>query len=432
MEAIILFATFLTLIFTGVPLAFAMALTTIIFSLFVAHASYSMEGIFLTFLTGAESFPLLAVPLFILAGELINTGGIGVRIIRFLTALVGRLPGGLGLVTVGASMVFAGISGSAVADTSAIGSIMIPGMEKKGYPRTFSSALVAAAGTIGVIIPPSIPMVVYAFIANVSLGDLFLGGVVPGIFFGGGMMILCVIIAKKRGYDIGDVQKASNKEILQGLIECLPAFLMPVIILGGIFGGIFTPTEAAAVAVVYGFVVSMFHYRETKWSDLPKIFKDSMITSGTVLLVICSTTALTFIVTSENIPKIITEFLLGITTQKWIYLVIINVFLLIVGMFVDALSGLLISVPLLMTSAVTFGVDPIHLGVIMVCNLAIGLYTPPVGVCLFVAARIGKVPIGAVVKELIPFFAISLVVMLMVTFIPDMSLWLVRMFHGKI
>ena len=431
MEAISLFAIFLFLIFSGVPLAFSMALTTIIFSLFIAHASYSLEGIFLTFLTGAEAFPLLAVPLFILAGELINTGGIGVRIIRFLTGLVGFLPGGLGLVTVGASMVFAGISGSAVADSSAIGSIMIPGMAQKGYTKRFASALVAAAGTIGVIIPPSIPMVVYAFIANVSLGDLFLAGVVPGIFFGVGMMMICVIIAKRRGYDVGG-ERAPLNEVIKGMIECLPAFLMPIIILGGIFGGIFTPTEAAAVAVIYGFVVSMFLYKETKWSDLPRIFRESMVTSGTVLLVICSTTALTFIVTSENIPKIITEFLLGLTSEKWVYLIIINVFLLIVGMFVDALSGLLISVPLLMTSAVAFGVDPIHLGIIMVCNLAIGLYTPPVGVCLFVSARIGKVPIGEVVKELIPFFAISLIVMMMVTFIPDMSLWLVRMFSTKV
>ncbi len=427
MELAIMTVSFFFMLFSGIPLLVAMVLASVAFMGTVSQG-YSMETVFMTLENALESFPLLAVPLFIIAGELINHGGLGKRVIHFVSTLLGFLPGGLGIVSVGSSMVFAGLSGSAVADSSAIGSVMIPGMEQKGYSKAFAAAIISAAGTIGVIIPPSIPMIIYSFVANVSLAQLFIAGAVPGVLIGLGLMFICVVTAIRRGYE-GHGTRPRLFEILRGIAESIPAILFLVIILGGIFGGIFTPTEAAAVAVVYGFLLGIFFYQELKWRDIPGILLRASILSASILIVVGAAAVLSWALTAENVPKAITDVLLSFTNSRIVFLLILNIFLLILGMFMDAMSGLMLSVPLFLPVATAFGIDPVHLGVIMVCNLAIGLYTPPVGPCLYVATKIGNVSIGETTRELIPFFLISLLMLAAITYIPELSLWLTGFFR---
>ncbi|MBA3479325.1 MAG: TRAP transporter large permease [Lautropia sp.] len=422
-----MFAAFLLLIGTGVPLFFALVLSTLGYAA-IAPSAPPMEALVINFITAIEGFYFLAIPLFIVAGELISQGGAGQRLIRFATALLGFLPGGLGIVTVSSSMLFAGMSGSAVADSAAVGSVMIPGMQRKGYTPEYAGALVAAAGTIGIIIPPSIPMLLYAFIANVSVADLFISGIVPGVLFGVGMMIICWRHARRTGIDVGGA-RPSAREILRSLLESLPALLLPAIILGGIFLGIFTPTESAAVAVVYALLIGLFLYRDLRLSQLPKILIDSFITSATVLLVVSAATVLSWIITFESVPLELLKVISTLTTGKIGFLLLVNVFLLVLGILLEPPPALLIAVPLLLPLAVQYGVDPVHLGLIMTCNLAIGLFTPPVGGTLFVAAKIARVSMGGISRELVPHFIMCVAILLLVTYVPVLPMglvWLLR------
>ncbi|MGG1554042.1 TRAP transporter large permease [Paenibacillus ferrarius] len=420
-------AVFFLLIFTGIPLAYCLMFASIIF-LLLLNTGLPLESVMLTYVSSLESYSFLAIPLFVVAGELISQGGAGRRIIDFATKAFSFIPGGLGIVTVVTSMLFAGMSGSAVADSAAVGSIMIPGMSRKGYPKSFAGALVAAAGSIGIIIPPSIPMIIYAFVGGVSLGDLFIAGIIPGFVIGVSMMILCYFYAKKHGWDSTQHERYKFYDVFISFIKCLPSIALPGIILGGIFSGIFTPTEAAAVACVYGLIISMFVFKDIKMKDLPHILRSSFVTSASVLLVIAAATAMTFMVNIENVPKQLVELITTITHQPWVFLLIVNLLLIILGMFIDATSALIITVPLLLPTAIAFGVDPVHLGIIMTCNLAIGLYTPPVGVTMFVAAKIGRIEIGALVKQLVPFMVISVITLLLITYVPQISLSLVNFF----
>jgi C4-dicarboxylate transporter, DctM subunit len=407
---------FFVIALAGMPIVWAILAATIIY-MAASSGSYTYEGMMLALIGGVEPFHLLAIPMFIVAGELMGKGGVSRRMIDFASKLLGFLAGGLGIVTVTASMIFAGISGSAVADSAAVGGVMIPGMKRRGYPIAFAAALVAVAGTIGIIIPPSIPMIVFAFVANASVKDLFLAGIIPGLLFGLGLIIWCAIQGRRKGWDPGG-QPASLPDIRRSFIACLPALLMPAIILGGIFGGVFTPTEAGAVAVFYALGVGIFVYRELSLSDLPHILRESFVTSATVMLVIGATTALAWVVTLEGIPMALVEIIRRFTDSKEVFLLVVNILLLVLGIFLEPVPALILTAPLLIPVAKALGVDTVHLGLIMICNLALGLFTPPVGGTLFVAAKMSGARMGEITRHLWPMFGICLVVLAIVTYFP--------------
>ncbi len=420
--------TFLCLAFfglalAGVPLVWSLLLATV--STIVAFDRfYPLQAVFLTHIGGMEPFHLIAIPLFIVAGELVSRGGVGRKIIQFSTTLLSFLPGGLGIVTVASCMFFGAVSGSAVACAAAIGSVMVPGMVRHGYSRPFAGALVSTSGTLGIIIPPSIPMMVYGFVGNVSVADLFLSGFVPGLLFGLGLMAVCYWEGKRTGCDIGG-RVPDLAAVWKMFRQCLPALLMPLIILGGIYSGFFTPTEAAAVGVVYGLVIGLVVYREITLRDLPGIILDSFLISAVVVVVVGATTALAWLVTLEQIPAQLIEIVNQVASSRWAFLLLLNLSLLALGIFLEPLPALILTAPLFIPTAKAFGVDPVHLGLIMTCNLAIGLYTPPVGGTLFVAAKIANAGIGAISRALIPQFVISLVVLMLITYIEALPMALV-------
>lgn len=427
MVLVVICLLFFGMALLGMPLVWSLLLTTIT-TIALFGRFYPMEAIFLTYAGGVEPLHLAAIPLFVLAGELISQGGVGRRLINFAGILLGYLPGGLGIVTVSSSTLFGAISGSAVADSAAIGSVMIPGMSRKGYPRPFSAALVATSGTLGILIPPSIPLLVYGFVGNVSVAELFLSGVVPGLIFAGCLMVLCVHKGRRFGCDPGGA-RPDLKQLRATILDTLPALLAPVIILGGIYSGFFTPTEAAAVAVVYGLVLAFVVYRELPLGALPGLALQAMITSAVVMVVIGATAALAWLITAEQVPAQFSAWIAQISTSKWVFLALLNVLLILIGIFLEPLPALILTAPLFIPTATAFGVDPVHLGLIMTFNLAIGLYTPPVGGTLFVAARIANVGMGAISRELLPMFGVALLVLVAVTYveaIPMALVWWVR------
>jgi C4-dicarboxylate transporter DctM subunit len=426
---IIVFITvvFFALALVGLPLLYALLLTTFA-TLWWYGLSHPLETILLTFIGGVEPFVLIAVPLFIVGGELISRGGVGKRIVAFAHTLFGFLPGGLGVVTVFACLLFGGVSGSAIAGSAAIGSVMIPAMIKRGYSPGFAAALVAVAGTLAVIIPPSIPLLVFGFVSGASVRDLFLAGIVPGILFGIGLMVVCVRYGLSTGCDRGG-ERASPREVWVAFKAAFPALLMPVIILGGIWFGVFTPTEAAAVAVVYGLVISMFYYRDLGWRELPALVLKAFVTSAVVMVVIGATAALAWVITVEQVPMQVTQWVKEVTDSRWMFLLLANVVMLLLGIFIEPLPALILTAPLFVPLATAYGVDLVHLGLIMTCNLAIGLYTPPVGGTLFVAAKLAQAGIAKVSYALIPMFLVTLVVLLAITYITALPMglvWLLR------
>lgn len=420
-------ALFFLLALAGLPLVYAI-LTTTVGYIALKGLGHPVESILLTYIGGVEPFVLIAVPLFIVAGELLSRGGVGQRIMRFARTLFGFLPGGLGVVTVASCLLFGGVSGSAIAGAAAVGSVMIPAMIAHGYPKPFAAALVACAGTLAVIIPPSIPMLVYGFVAGASVRDLFISGIVPGILFGGALMLVCAWYGRTRGWDTGG-RRASLREIADAFLRAFPALLMPVIILGGIWTGFFTPTESAAVAVVYGLVVSMALYRDLSWRELPEVFFNAFITSAVVMVVIGATAALGWLITVEQIPAQVTATVKEVATNKWVFLLLINAVLLVLGIFLEPLPALILTAPILVPMARDYGIDLVHLGLLVTCNLAIGLYTPPVGGTLFVAGRIAGSGMGAISVALTPLFVASLLVLAAITYIevlPMGLVWLLR------
>ncbi|MBK1880282.1 TRAP transporter large permease [Pelagicoccus mobilis] len=421
----ILSIIFLVSILLGVPLVYSLLIATL-GTISVAELGYSDGVVFHAFISGIEKAHLLAIPLFIAAGAVLSRGGVGARMIDFAASLFGWLPGGLAVVTVVSSMLFGAVSGSAIAGAAAIGSVMIPGMEKRGYPKAYSAALVAVSGTLGVIIPPSIPMLVYGFVANVSIKDLFLAGVMPGVLFGTGLIGLCIWQGKTRGFE-ADTKAFSFAEVRRTFVRCIPSLLMPTVILGGIWSGVFTPTEAAAVATVYGILVSVVVQRELKWSQLPSLFLDAFATNAVVMLVIASTASLSWLVTAEQVPQEMAAFVQEFAGGPIMFLLLLNLILVIVGVFLEPLPALLLTAPLFMPAAAAFGIDPVQFGLIIVCNLAFGLFTPPVGGTLFVSARMARVGMGAISLQMIPFFIVSGIVLILITYVPAISLWLVEL-----
>jgi C4-dicarboxylate transporter DctM subunit len=418
---------FFGLALAGVPLIWALLATTVLV-IWGFGLTHPLETIFLTYIGGVEPFILIAVPLFIVAGELLSRGGVGERIVNFARTLFGFLPGGLGIVTVASCLLFGGVSGSAIAGAAAIGSVMIPAMVQRGYSPGFAAALVSAAGTLAVIIPPSIPLLVFGFVAGASVRDLFLAGVVPGILFGVGMMLVCVWYGRKTGCDRGG-ERACGAEIRKAFVSALPALLMPVLILGGIWSGIFTPTESAAVAVVYGLLVSMAWYRSLAWRELPALLYQAFLTSAVVMVVVGATAALAWVITVEQVPVQVTAWMTQVAQSRWTFLLLANVFMLLLGIFIEPLPALVLTAPLFVPLARVYGVDLVHLGLIMTCNLAIGLYTPPVGGTLFVAAKLAGTSIARVSRELVPIFIVTLLILALVTYVAALPMglvWLLR------
>ena len=418
---------FFALALAGIPLVYALLLTTV-GTIWARGLTHPLETIFLTYIGGVEPFILIAVPLFIVSGELLSRGGVGKRIVRFAQSLFGFLTGGLGVVTVTASALFGGVSGSAIADTAAIGSVMIPALLERGYSRAFAGALLSASGTLAVIIPPSIPLLVFGFVSGASVRDLFLSGVVPGLVFGLGMVGVCVRYSKRTGIDAGRAV-ADRQEVWKAFKSAFPALVMPLIILGGIWTGFFTPTEAAAVATIYGLFVAIFVYRDLRWRDVPAILLHSFTTSAVVMVVIGATAAVAWLITVEQVPMMLIEAVRPYMTSRWAFLFIANVAMLLLGIFIEPLPAMLLSTPILIPLANAFQIDLVHLGLITTANLAIGLYTPPVGGTLFLAAKLANAGIGEVSRELIPFFVVVIAVLFLVTYIPVLPMGLVWLFR---
>ena len=377
--------------------------------------------------TATDSFPILAVPLFMIAGNLMETGGISKRLINFCNAILGSLTGGLAMAAVLTCMFFAAISGSGPATVAAIGGIMIPEMEKSGYDKAFSAAVMAVAGAIGVIIPPSIPMVNFGVVGSVSISTLFAAGFGPGFVVGIALMIVCYFTAKKHGYGKLTKQPFSVTNIMTKFKEAFWALLMPVIILGGIYGGIFTPTEAAAVAVIYGFIVGLFIYREMKLVTLPPLFMSAGKSTAMVMMIIASASGFGWILTAERIPDVIAAAMLSISNSKIVILLLINLMLLVVGCLMETTAAIIILTPIFLPIVTQLGVHPVHFGLIMVVNLAIGMSTPPLGVNLFVACGIAKITIEEIVKAIVWLLAANIIALMLITYVEPISLTIPRM-----
>ncbi|MBU4427669.1 MAG: TRAP transporter large permease [Proteobacteria bacterium] len=422
----IFFALLFLFFIIRMPIAFAMGISAAVamYFFFNIPLTVAVQQMF----TSNDSFPLLAVPFFMLAGALMESGGISRRLVNFDNALVGFIHGGLAHVTVVASMFFAGISGAAAADTAAVGTLMIPEMKKRGYDGGFASAVQASAGSIGVIIPPSIPMVIYGVMSSTSIGALFLGGIGVGLLVGLSLMMVSYIISKKRGY----LPEAgfSLPLILSTFKEALWALGMPIIIVGGIMSGIFTATESAVIATDYALIVGFFIYKELKINALPGIFIKAALISSLVMFIIANASVFGWVLAFEQIPQAITEVFLAITSNPIAMLLIINLLLLIVGTFIETASALIIFVPLLIPMIPHLGIDPVQFGVLVVLNLAIGMLTPPMGICLIVASSIARVSMDKVSRAVLPFVLIMIIDLLIVSFVPFFTTYIPRMFFG--
>ncbi len=372
--------------------------------------------------TSIDSFSFMAVPFFMLAGAFMSAGGVTKRIVDFSMSLVGTLAGGLALVVAVAGMFFAALSGSSAATTAAIGASMIDEMEKRGYPRSFAAAVVASGGTVGIVIPPSITMVVYGSIANTSVADLFMGGFAPGVLMGASMCLVSWVIAKKKGYK-GEGE-FSFARVGKSFIECFWALMMPVIILGGIYGGIFTPTEAAAVAAFYGAFVGFFIYRELKIKDFPKVLMNAAVATTMIMFVVGGANIFGWILTSAQIPHKLAQAFTTITSDPIVFLMLVNVLLLVIGTLVNASAAVVILTPILLPVVLALGIDPMFFGVLMVVNLAIGCITPPVGLDLFIVSSITGVSIDEVTKKVLPYLYILLVDLVLLTYFPKIITFL--------
>ncbi len=425
MLSLVIFGSFFALALAGIPLMIALLATTV-GVVGIYGMQYPLESVFLSFIGGVEPFILIAVPLFVFTGELLAQGGVGKRIVAFANVLFGWLPGGLGVVTVISCLLFGGVSGSAIADTAAIGSLVIPAMLAKGYTRGFAAALVAVAGTLALLMPLSIPFLVYAFISGVSMRTLSMAGLVPALLSAIALIAVCMWHGKKTGVDTGG-KPASFVEIYRAAVSAGPALLMPVFIIGGIWSGYFTPTEAAAVAVVYGLLISMFVYRDLTFKDIPQLLLKAFMTSATVMLVIGATGALAWLITAEGVAQQLADWVGSVAHVKWVFLIMLNIALILLGIFIEPLPALLMAAPLFLPLAMAFKMDLVHMGVIMTANLAIALYTPPVGGTLFVAAKLAKASIGEITQHLWLMMAATFSIVMLITYVPELTAWLPRL-----
>ncbi len=427
MAVLILLGSFFLLLLIRMPIAFSLALSSIFTALFLG---IPVAAVFQRMVNGVNKVSLLAVPFFIFAGQLMGAGGISKRLVDLSNIMVGRFRGGLAQVNILTSMFFGGISGSSVADTSSIGAIMIPMMKKDGYDADFATSVTISSSTQGILIPPSHNMIIYALAAgvNISVGMMFLGGLVPGVVLGVSMMIMTWFISMKRKYPKGE--KIGIKDSLRIIKDAVLGLLTPVIIVGGVITGVFTATESAAIACFWSFIVSFFIYREIPLREFSPIMKRTLKTLIIVLPVIAAANAFGFMLAYLRLPKIASEFLLGLTTNKYLILLIMNMILLVLGMIMDMAPLIMICTPILLPVAISVGLHPVHFGIVMMLNLAIGLITPPVGVTLFVGSSIGKSSIEKVAKANMPFYVLMFGVLLLITYIPPIVMWLPNMIMG--
>jgi len=427
MVSLILLGTFIITLFMGIPVAFSVGIAALVAILFT---NVPIFVIFQRMFGGVDSFTLLAIPFFIFMGNVMERGGIARRIVDFANILIGQIQGGLAAVNVLASMFFAGISGSAVADTSSIGAILIPMMNEEGYERNFTVAVTVTSSTIGLIIPPSNPMILYSFVAGgVSIAQLFAAGFIPGVLVGIGLMIVGFIISVRRGYPRHP--RPSLKEIVHTVRDAGLSLVIVVVIVGGILGGVFTATEAAVFGVVYALFLTIFVYKDLKPKDLPEVMLKTIQTTAIVIFLIATSTAFSYVMAVERVPQAITDFLLSITQNKYLLLLIINIMLLIVGMFMDMSPAILIFTPILLPIAIKLGMDPVHFGIMILVNLCIGLVTPPVGAVLFVGLSLGQTTMDRVIKPLLLFIFPMLIVLLLVTYIEPITMTFPRLLFSR-
>ncbi|WP_394172188.1 TRAP transporter large permease [Guptibacillus hwajinpoensis] len=428
MIGLLLVGLFIILMILGIPIAFVIGIVAL---LGIMNVPYIPEvTVPVKMLNGLDSFVLLAVPLFILAANLMNSGQISQKLIDLALAIVGHIRGGLAHANILVSMLFAGVSGAAQADTAGVGKILIPNMKKQGYDTETAVGITAASSTIGVIIPPSIPMIIFAGLTNVSVGALFLVGIIPGILVGIGMMVLVYILARKRGYPT--YQKASMKNFMKQFIGTIPALMTPVILIGGIITGIFTATEAAAFASLYTVIIGVFYYKTLKIKDFPKILVDTLTLSSLSLFALAAANALGELMSYYQLSLWAEQFFANKIDSKWIFLLIIIAFFLFVGTFMDAIPAMILFIPVILPVAIGFEIDPILLGIVTIMTLAIGLVTPPYGLCLLLAAKIGKLPVERSLGAVMPYIAIVLVVLLVVAFIPDVAFYLPKVINPNL
>ena len=413
----------LILMFMGFPIFLAMGVACFFFVLIFDLPTMILAK---SYVTGLASYDFLALPFYFLAGDLMGGGGITQRLVKFAQGFIGHIKGGLSHVTIIAEMIFSGVSGSAAGDASAIGSVLIPAMKKSGYPAAYVAALNASTSTLGPIIPPSIPMVIYGLIAHVSVGKLFLAGAVPGIIMGGYLLAVSFILSYRRGYPA--TKRATLREIFHITVNAFPAIIMPVIILGGIVTGIVTPTEAGVIAVVYGLLAGSLLYRQLKLRELPRIFGEAMVNSATILILIATTGLFCWIIANMGVGDLLIKLFLSISTNKWVVLFIINIFFLLWGCFFDPLTALLIVIPILLPMVEQVGIDLTHFGLVIILNLGIGTLTPPVGMILYLCTSMAQAKIEEVIKELIPFLIALLLALAVFTYVPSTVMWLPNLF----
>ncbi|MEW6623599.1 MAG: TRAP transporter large permease [Bacillota bacterium] len=416
----LIFASLAVLFVLGAPIIYSLGVASLISLLFLGNVP--LVVILQKMWSAVDNFALLAIPLFVLTGGLMEKGGVSRRIIAFAYAIIGKVAGGLGFVSISSSMLFAALSGSSPATVAAIGGMIIPSMKQKNYDPNFAAALHASAGSIGVIIPPSITMIIYAVIAEQSVGRLFLGGFAPGILIGLSLMVVCYIISKKRNYP--REEQTSWINILKTFKDAVLSLMVAVIVMGGILSGIATATEAAVLAVFYAFFLSFFVYKELTIKDVKDVLVETVFITAAVMGVMATAGIFGWILVTQQVPQMIANYIMTITDNPLMVFLMINIVLLIIGTFLDTGAALIIFVPMLIPIAQAYGFDPIHFGVVTVINLAIGMATPPLGICLFVACRIAKIPLVSIVRPILPFLAAMIFVLFLVTYVPQIILFL--------
>ncbi|QBM16972.1 C4-dicarboxylate TRAP transporter large permease protein DctM [Marinobacter sp. JH2] len=419
--ALVLLVSFFFLVFTGVPIAFALGISAFIAGCFILPPEIILTIISQRMVSGLDQFSLLAIPFFILAGVLMNHGGIARRLIALALVLVGRTPGSLGHVNVLANMMFGSISGSATAAAAAVGSAMSPMQRKAGFPDTYSAAVNISSCVTGLLIPPSNVMIIYAVTAgNISIAALFAAGYLPGFLMGFALMVTGYFLSKRAGYAVGE--RSTIRDKLKAFVTALPSLALIIIVIGGILAGVFTATEASAVAVLYAFFLSVFVYREISLKDIYKVIVESVTTTALVLILVSLSIAMSWVMTRADIPQMITEALLAISENPLILLLIINLILIAVGIFMDMTPAILIFTPIFLPVATSLGMDPLHFGIMMIFNLCIGLFTPPVGIALFIGCSVAGVSIHSVIRPLFPFFVAMVAALVLITSFPQLSL----------
>jgi C4-dicarboxylate transporter DctM subunit len=426
MTGLVIFGLLCLLMITGMPISIALGLTVLTF--LFTMTDVPLESVALKLFTGIEKFEIMAIPFFILAGNFLTHGGVAKRMIRFATAMVGHLHGGLALGGVLACALFAAVSGSSPATVVAIGSILLPAMVKQGYPKKFGVGVIGTAGALGILIPPSIVMVIYAVSTNASIGRLFIAGIVPGILLAALLVFVTWAVAKKRNYP--RMPRASLKEVWDSFRASVWGLFLIVVVIGGIYAGIFTPTEAAAMSAAYAFFVSVFVYKDLTLKQVPKVLLDSANLSAMILYIITNAVLFSFLLTSEQIPQDLANWIQSMGLSPWMFLVVVNILLLIAGNFMEPSSILLITAPILFPVAMKLGIDPIHLGIIMTVNMEIGMITPPVGLNLYVASGIANMGLTEVTKACAPWILVMLGFLILITYVPIISLWLPNLLMG--